>query len=104
MLRNLCVAIGNWLADAGDAGAEATQGTEGNQGTRRTREGVAVLERAIRDDQALVRAHAAWALGRAAGPQARDVLERRLVTEEEESVRAEITAALEQAGGRATSA
>jgi epoxyqueuosine reductase len=46
--RNVCVAIGNWLAGAADP----------------PREAVAVLRGAMEDDDPLVREHAAWALGR----------------------------------------
>ena len=47
LARNLCVALGNWLASV-DEPPEA---------------GVAVLREALEDPEPLVREHAAWALG-----------------------------------------
>ena len=52
LLRNVCVALGNW----GDA------------------EAVPVLVRALTDGEALVRGHAAWALGRVGTREARESL------------------------------
>jgi epoxyqueuosine reductase len=72
MLRNVCVALGNW----GDPAA------------------VPALVAALRDPQAVVRGHAAWALGeivRGHGHQAvRETLDKALAAEPEEAVRAEI--------------
>jgi epoxyqueuosine reductase len=72
MLRNICVALGNW-------GAE---------------EAMPVLERALRDESPLVRGHAAWALGQLGVATARDALASRAEEESEEAVRREIDAAL----------
>ena len=52
LLRNVCVALGNWAAE----------------------DAVAVLVRALDDDEALVRGHAAWALGRIGTEEARESL------------------------------
>jgi epoxyqueuosine reductase len=72
-LRNVCVALGN-LLDA---------------------RGVPALARALRDDaDALVRAHAAWALGRIGTPEARWALEGSLPHESDAAARAEILEAL----------
>ena len=78
MLRNLCVALGN-LAEGAHPVAARTIDT---------------LSRALDDAQPLVRAHAAWALGRARDPQARDALERRAESETDPEVREEIESAL----------
>ena len=72
MLRNLCVALGNW-------------GSE---------EAVPVLARAAGDASPVVRAHAAWALGRIDSQGARSALASRLAIEEQTSVRIELAAAL----------
>ena len=72
MQRNACVALGN----AGDASA------------------VPALARALTEAGALVRGHAAWALGRIGGPEAQDALTAALVNEDAASVRPEIKAAL----------
>jgi epoxyqueuosine reductase len=72
MLRNVCVALGNW-------GAERA---------------IPVLARALDDPSALVRAHAAWALGRVASRAADEALTRRLAIEVDHSVAAELRAAL----------
>ena len=68
-LRNVCVALGN----SGDRSA------------------VPALEKALEHDEPLVRAHAAWALGRLG---AREALERRRGLEATDEVREEIEAAL----------
>ncbi len=73
MLRNVCVALGNWGA------AEA----------------VPVLDRALDDDQPLVRVHAAWALGRVGSDSARRALEARRRQESETAVTEEIDRALD---------
>jgi epoxyqueuosine reductase len=72
MLRNLCVALGNW----GDAST------------------VDVLAQAVQDAQPLVRGHAAWALGRVGNGDARAILSARLDEEPDADVTAEIEAAL----------
>jgi epoxyqueuosine reductase len=72
LLRNACVAAGNW----GSVTA------------------VPALSRVLNDDEPLLREHAAWALGRIATPESTAALAARLVQEEDEAVRAEITAAL----------
>jgi epoxyqueuosine reductase len=53
LLRNVCVALGNW----GDSAA------------------VPGLVEALHDEEALVRGHAAWSLGRIATPEARKALQ-----------------------------
>jgi hypothetical protein len=70
--RNVCVGLGNW------GGPEA----------------VPVLTAALSDPEPLVRAHAAWALGRVDSAEARGALSSRLSVEPDESVRAEIAAVL----------
>jgi epoxyqueuosine reductase len=72
LLRNVCVALGN----VGDASA------------------VTALADALDHREPLVRAHAAWALGRLGGAAARSVLSDRLSRESDPEVRAEIQAAL----------
>ncbi len=64
----------------------------GNTGNR---EAVPVLVRTLDNDpEALVRAHAAWALGRLGGSGARDALERAALREPDDTVRPEIANAL----------
>lgn len=70
--RNVCVGLGNWGS----------------------REAVPVLTSALSDSEPLVRAHAAWALGRAGWPEARRTLSSRWSVESDESVRSELAAAL----------
>lgn len=72
LLRNVAVAIGNW-------------GSE---------EAVPVLVRALEDPEALVRGHAAWALGRVASGEVRRALEERLEVECDPLVREEIALVL----------
>lgn len=73
--RNAVIALGN----SGDRGA------------------VPPLAEIIENDpQPLLRLHAAWALGRLGGPQARRRLERQLRREDERAVSAELRTALEQ--------
>ncbi len=55
---------------------------------------VPVLEEALKDESPLVRAHAAWALGRIATPRARHTLESAQTKEDTKSVLNEITLAL----------
>jgi epoxyqueuosine reductase len=77
-LRNVAVAIGNWL--------DGSQSPEPRA--------VTALAAALSDPEALVRGHAAWALGRAGSPAARDALLARLVAERDAFVRGEIGEAL----------
>lgn len=63
-------------------------------GNRRQPRYVAPLAEALAEGEPVVRAHAAWALGRIAGDEARRVLEEALVREAEPEVAAEIRAAL----------
>ena len=53
------------------------------------------LAEALRHVEPLVRGHAAWALGRIGGEEARAALEAALAVEGDEAVRSEIQAALE---------
>ena len=76
--RNVCVAIGNWLAGEAEP----------------PREAVRVLVEALSDPAPLVRGHAAWALGLVSSAAARSALERRASVEEDRWVGAEITSAL----------
>ena len=71
-LRNVAVALGNW-------------------GNRRA---VPALKRALDDDEALVRGHAAWALGKIGGRSAIEALDGRLNMENETQVISEIKDAL----------
>ena len=73
-LRNVAVALGNW-------------------GNRRA---VPALKRALNDDEALVREHAAWALGKIGGKSARLALNGRLSVETEAQVVSEINLALRE--------
>lgn len=73
LLRNVCVALGNWGAP------DATPALVG----------------ALADPEPLIRGHAAWALGRIGGRPARAALARARAGEPEGWVRAEIQAALE---------
>ena len=77
--RNVCVALGNWLA-AVDRPDPAV---------------VELLVRALADPEPLVRGHAAWALGRVGSPEARAALSETLASEGDPLVRGEIAAALE---------
>jgi epoxyqueuosine reductase len=72
LLRNVCVALGN----IGDAAA------------------VPALAGALRDTEPLVRGHAAWALGRIGGEEARMALVEVLATEEDSAVHEEMRYAL----------
>jgi epoxyqueuosine reductase len=72
LLRNVCVALGNW----GDPVV------------------VPALVEALHDDEPLVRGHAAWALGRIAVPAARQALWAAEQSEPDRSVRDELAAAL----------
>ena len=72
LLRNVCVALGN-LGD---------------------RRAIPSLIQAIGDPEPLVRGHAAWALGKLGGDQARSALARRQSVEDDDWVREEIELAL----------
>ena len=72
LLRNVCVALGNW-------GAE---------------DGVPVLRVGLRDESTLVRGHAAWALGMVGSPAAIEALSSRLEEESDASLLDEIGRAL----------
>jgi epoxyqueuosine reductase len=63
-------------------------------GNRRDPRYVPDLARALTEGEPLVRRHAAWALGRIGGPEARRCLAGELLREEDEEVAAEIRAAL----------
>nr|BBH93356.1 epoxyqueuosine reductase [Thermogemmatispora argillosa] len=76
LLRNVCVALGN-LGD---------------------RRAVPALIQALNDSEALVRGHAAWALGRLGGEEARQALLARRDQEEDPEVRQEILYALNMLG------
>src|SRR6266702_3648975 len=67
LLRNVCVALGN----SGD------------------RQAVPALIGALHDTEPLIRGHAAWALGRLGGEQAKQALQDALLTEQDEEVRKE---------------
>jgi epoxyqueuosine reductase len=56
---------------------------------------VPVLAAALSDEEPLVRAHAAWALGRIGSPAAAAALRARRDAEEDAAVRAELAAALD---------
>ena len=73
LLRNVCVALGN----SGDPLA------------------VPALVNALSDYEPLVRGHAAWALGRIGGEQAKHALDDVLASEDDEEVRKEIRYALQ---------
>jgi epoxyqueuosine reductase len=76
-LRNAAVALGNALAGQPDPGATA-----------------ALREALLGDPEPLVRAHAAWALGRLSGPGARQALKEAQSSETDPDVLAEIRSAL----------
>ena len=71
-LRNVAVALGN----------------------RKKPDAIPVLTTALDDDEPLIRAHAAWALGQIGGEASRTALNQALYREEEEEVRTEIESAL----------
>jgi epoxyqueuosine reductase len=70
--RNICVGLGNWGAP----------------------EAVPVLTLALSDPEPLVRAHAAWALGRVGSTEARAALSSIAAVESDQAVRAELAGAL----------
>jgi epoxyqueuosine reductase len=74
LLRNVCVALGN----SGDPQA------------------VPALIRALHDDEALIRGHAAWALGRIRGAESKMALQEALASEEDEETLKEIRCALDE--------
>lgn len=76
LLRNVAVALGN----------------------SRNADAVPPLKRALADPDALVRGHAAWALGAIGDHTARRVLERARRTETDQTVRIEISSALAECG------
>ena len=78
MLRNLCVALGNWAATDAVAAADA----------------LAPLSQALNDGQPLVRAHAAWALGQFSDGAGVTALESRREVEEIVWVAREISGSL----------
>lgn len=69
-------------------------------GNRRDPRYVAPLAATLAEGEPLVRAHAAWALGRIGGDEARQALEEAWTREADEVVRVEIWAALETRGPR----
>ncbi len=71
--RNVCVGLGNWASP----------------------DAVPVLSAALADAEALVRAHAAWALGRVGSAAARAALSSHRSVETDASVKAEVGAALD---------
>ena len=73
LLRNVAVALGNAKDPASVSG----------------------LEKALRDREALIRSHAAWALGQIGGRKARKALEDSLALEPDEEVQKEIRLALD---------
>jgi epoxyqueuosine reductase len=75
LLRNVCVALGNWGAGAA----------------------VPVLARALADAEALVRGHSAWALGRVGTEEARESLLEILQDEANGWVRQEVADAISHA-------
>ncbi len=77
LLRNVCVALGN----SGDRSA------------------IPALCAALHHEEALVRGHAAWALGQLGGMQARQALETALTEEQDTEVQLEIRCALETGRG-----
>ena len=78
MLRNLCVALGNWAGTDSVAAVDA----------------LAPLSRALNDDQPLVRAHAAWALGQFSDGAGAPALESRREVEDIDWVASEISGSL----------
>ena len=71
--RNVCVGLGNWGSP----------------------DAVPVLTRALSDGEPLVRAHAAWALGKVGSAEARAALSRCASVETDVSVLEELSAALD---------
>jgi len=75
LLRNVCVALGNW----GDPAAAPA------------------LAQRLADPEPLLRGHAAWALGRIHAPAARQALDRAWLNEADPETRVEISLALDNA-------
>jgi epoxyqueuosine reductase len=75
LLRNVCVALGNW----GSPSATPT------------------LARALEDSSAVVRGHAAWALGAVGSPDALSLLTTRMSIESDHEARREIESAVSRA-------
>jgi epoxyqueuosine reductase len=71
--RNVCVGLGNWGSP----------------------DAVPALSRALSDPEPLVRAHAAWALGRMGSAEARSALSAHAVMETDAYVLEELSAAME---------
>jgi epoxyqueuosine reductase len=63
-------------------------------GNLRARSGLAALQQALRSPSAVIRGHAAWAVGRIGGEKAKGMLEEALSCEKDGYVRGEILAAL----------
>ncbi len=74
LVRNACIAAGNWRSQAA----------------------APALMALLSDEHALVRGHAAWALGQIGGEAARRALERALEDEPDDEVRRELAEALAQ--------
>lgn len=77
LVRNACVAAGNW------ANVEV----------------VPALVELLDDEEPMVRGHAAWALGRIGGQRVVEALQEALEGEEDERVREELRLALKEANG-----
>ncbi|GCE17912.1 tRNA epoxyqueuosine(34) reductase QueG [Dictyobacter kobayashii] len=75
LLRNVCVALGN----------------------SKDPQAIPALEKALHDEEALIRGHAAWALGSIGGSSAVQALQEALTTEEDVEVQKEIKYALTMA-------
>jgi epoxyqueuosine reductase len=71
--RNVCVGLGNWWSPAA----------------------VPVLSRALSDPEPLVRAHAAWALGRVGSAEAKSALSTAASAEKDSAVLEELSAAMD---------
>jgi len=87
--RNVCVAMGNWLASASPAGEPASDVMQ-------------VLSRGLVDPDPLVRGHAAWALGRVGGAAADELLASAAGSEADPWVLEELEAAWSGAWTRGT--
>jgi epoxyqueuosine reductase len=65
-------------------------------GNRPAESNVGPLAKGLNDEEPLIRAACAWALGRHRSPQANEALRRRQEREDEPHVRAEVRAALDE--------